>query len=55
MQLVQSDRQADLTALSDIEIEAYFAEAGLVAEIVEHCDDATCPSCCAPEYPARAA
>ena len=44
----------DLVALDDESIEAYFAEAGLTVEVVEHCDDLTCPACMG-SRPARAA
>jgi len=55
IELVHTGTSADLTALSDTDIESFFTEAGLDVEVVTHCDDATCPSCFAPANPARAA
>ncbi|GMR02639.1 MAG: hypothetical protein BMS9Abin20_0983 [Acidimicrobiia bacterium] len=54
MQSVHTTETTDLTALSDADVEAYFADSDLEVVVVAHCDDVTCPTCFAPA-PARAA
>jgi len=34
-----------ITAMTDIELEAWFAAAGLTATVVTRCPDPGCPSC----------
>ena len=55
MQLVSTTHTADLTTWIDTDVEAFFAAEGLAVEVVEHCSDATCPSCFDTEAPAKAA
>jgi hypothetical protein len=54
MQLVPNTYPTDLTVLTDDTVEALFAEMGLDVEVVDHCDDASCPVCFRPA-PAKAA
>jgi hypothetical protein len=54
MQLIQTAPTTDLLSVSDSDIEAFFASAGLTAQVVAHCDTAGCPVCFAAEA-ARAA
>jgi len=54
MQLVHTAETTDITTLSDADLEAYFADAGLEVVVVARCDDVTCPACFAP-VPAQAA
>jgi hypothetical protein len=54
MQLIQTPQTTDLRPLSDAEIEAIFASAGLSVEVVAHCNSAGCPMCFS-EVAARAA
>lgn len=44
----------DLLAMTDVDIEAFFASEGLTVEVVDTCADASCPDCFGSE-PARAA
>jgi hypothetical protein len=41
----QPSRATDLTTLDSHELEAWFAEAGLVVTDVAHCTSASCPVC----------
>jgi hypothetical protein len=54
MQLITTSPPEDLTALDDASIAAFFAGAGLAIEVVDHCPDASCPTCFG-RRPAKAA
>jgi len=54
MHLVQTPHTTDLMAVSDADLEAFFATAGLTVEVVAHCNTAGCPLCVT-EEPAKAA
>jgi len=52
--LVHSTNPINLMALSNAELEAWFAACDFPVEVVANCGDATCPDCITVE-PARAA
>lgn len=54
MQLIHTPDSTDLMTLSNTDLEAFFADAGLAGEVVDNCDDARCPTCFA-ATPAKAA
>ena len=54
MHLIQTPHTADLTSLSDSDLEALFASEGVTVEVVIHCDTGGCPVCFA-EAAAQAA
>jgi hypothetical protein len=45
MHLVQTPHAIDFNSLSDIDIEAFFASAGLPVEVVTHCSTPDCSTC----------
>ena len=45
MHLIQTPQIADLMSLSDSELEAFFASAGLTVDVVAHCDTLGCAVC----------
>jgi hypothetical protein len=45
MHLVQTPQTPSLESLSDTDIEAFFASAGLPVEVVAHCDTPGCSVC----------
>ena len=45
MHLIQTPHTTDLLSLSDTDLEAYFASAGLIAEVVTRCDTPRCRAC----------
>jgi hypothetical protein len=45
MHLIQTPQTTDLMSLSDSDIEAFFASAGLTVEVVTHCNTAECSVC----------
>jgi len=54
MHLIQPSQTADLTTVSDSDLEAIFASAGLDVDVVAHCNTAGCQVCFA-DVAARAA
>ncbi len=54
MHLIQPPQTADLTTVSDSDLQAIFASAGLAVDVVAHCSTADCHVCFA-EAAARAA
>jgi hypothetical protein len=45
MHLVQTPQTPDISSMSDADLEAFFASAGLPAEVVTHCDTPNCSDC----------
>jgi len=45
MHLVQTPHTTDLMSLSDPDLEAFFASAGLTVEVVTHCNTVGCSVC----------
>ena len=45
MHLIQTPQTTDLMSLSDSDLKAFFASAGLSVDVVAHCDTASCVVC----------
>jgi hypothetical protein len=45
MHLIQTQPTTDLMSLSDSDLEAFFASAGLAVVVVAHCDTVGCAVC----------
>jgi hypothetical protein len=45
MHLIQTPQTTDLMSLSDSDLEAFFASAGLAVVVVAHCDTVGCAVC----------
>jgi hypothetical protein len=45
MHLIQTPQTTDLMSLSDSDLEAFFASAGLDVAVVAHCDTVGCAVC----------
>lgn len=45
MHLLQTPPTADITSLSDSDLEAFFASAGLSVDVVTHCSTIGCTVC----------